>query len=88
MLVGSAVVVDALAVAFDLRELDMRASPYDLADLGFAPIAIETARGRADYVARQRSLADRAAVVRRDLLARCEELASAATTGDRLPTAE
>jgi hypothetical protein len=87
-LVGSDVVVDALALAFDLRELDMRASPYDLADLGFAPVAIETPRGRAQYVAHQRELAGRAAVIRRDLLDRCRSLASYTTVGGPLPTSE
>jgi hypothetical protein len=88
VLVGSDVVADALELAFDLRELDMRASPYDLADLGFTPIAVETPRGRADYIAHQRRLADRAAVVRRDLLDRCRSLASATTVDEPLPTPE
>ncbi|MEH3155959.1 MAG: 3-methyladenine DNA glycosylase [Gordonia paraffinivorans] len=88
VLVGSDVVVDALTLAFDLRELDMRASPYDLRDLGFAPVAVETPRGRAEYVAHQRELADRAAVIRRDLLDRCRSLASATTVGEPLPTPE
>ena len=87
-LVGSDVVVDALALAFDLRELDMRASPYDLRDLGFAPVAVETPRGRAEYVSHQRELADRAAVIRRDLLDRCRSLVSATTVGEPLPTPE
>ncbi|WP_299572032.1 3-methyladenine DNA glycosylase [uncultured Williamsia sp.] len=87
-LVGSDVVVDALALAFDLRELDMRASPYDLRDLGFAPVAVETPRGRAQYVAHQRELADRAASIRSDLLARCRSLASATTVDEPLTTAE
>ena len=87
-LVGSDVVVDALALAFDLRELDMRASPYDLRDLGFAPVAVETPRGRAQYVAHQRELADRAAAIRHDLLARCRSLASATTVEEPLTTAE
>ena len=34
--------VDCLELAADARELDMRASPYDLRDYGFEPIAIET----------------------------------------------
>ena len=39
---------DCFALAADVRELDMRASPYDLADLGYAPVPIETPAGRAD----------------------------------------
>ncbi len=52
----------------EIRELDMRASPYDLADLGYPPVRIETPDGRAEYAAAQRSFADRAAGLRRRLL--------------------
>ena len=52
----------------------MRASPYDLADLGYPPVRIETAEGRAEYVAGQRGFAARGAVLRARLLAVCEEL--------------
>ncbi len=30
---------DCFELAVDVRELDMRASPYDLADLGYSPVA-------------------------------------------------
>lgn len=76
-LIDSGTVVDALELAFDLRELDMRASPYDLAGLGFAPIEIESARGRAEYVRLQAASARRAAVLRRRLIDRCAALISA-----------
>lgn len=56
------------------REIDMRASPYDLSDLGYEAIPIETASGRAEYVAQQQALADAAAVLRDRLLAACEQL--------------
>ena len=46
------------------RELDMRASPYDLTGYGFAPIAVETPTGRAEYVRGQQDVADRAAPLR------------------------
>ena len=49
-LVDSELLLDCLELAADARELDMRASPYDLAGYGFEPIAIETPAGRADYV--------------------------------------
>jgi hypothetical protein len=67
-------VADCFALAVDVRELDMRASPYDLADLGYPPVRIETAEGRAEYVAGQRGFAARGAVLRARLLAVCEEL--------------
>ncbi len=72
-LVPGALLLDAFELARDIRELDMRASPYDLADWGYAPVPIETPEGKAAYVTAQRSFADRAAVVRaalRDIIAR------------------
>ena len=73
-LVPSELVADAFALAWDVRDLDMRASPYDLTDLGHEPVRIETADGKAEYVAAQRAFAERAAEVRRRLLAECDRL--------------
>ena len=56
--------MDCLELAAAARELDMRASPYDLRDYGFEPIAIETPAGRAEYVRAQQSVAERAAPLR------------------------
>ena len=39
----------------------MRASPYDLRDHGYEPVAIETPEGKATYVAAQREFAERGA---------------------------
>ena len=39
-LVPSELVADCFALAREIRTLDMRASPYDLADLGVAPVAV------------------------------------------------
>ncbi|KXO95917.1 3-methyladenine DNA glycosylase [Tsukamurella pseudospumae] len=65
----SDLVADAFDLARDARELDMRASPYDLAEHGFSPIAIETPEGRREYVRQQVALAERAAPIRERLLA-------------------
>ena len=46
----------------------MMASPYDLSDLGYEPIPIETADGKAEYVRRQRAFAERGNELRRRLL--------------------
>jgi hypothetical protein len=67
-LVAAELVVDAFELAREIRALDMRASPYDLAALGFEPVPIETPAGRAEYAARQRDFAQRAAVLRDRLL--------------------
>jgi hypothetical protein len=66
-LVGSDLVADAFGLARDARRLDMQAAPYDLRDLGYDPIRVETVDGRAEYVRRQRELVDRAAPLRRRL---------------------
>ncbi|SDE06690.1 hypothetical protein SAMN04488581_3398 [Mycolicibacterium neoaurum] len=73
-LVESELVLDCLDLAADARVLDMCASPYDLTDYGFAPVAIETAAGRAEYARAQQDIADRAAPLRAELLARCDAL--------------
>lgn len=70
----SDLIADCFALARDIREVDMRASPYDLRALGFAPIAIETAAGRTDYESHQRAFATRADPLRARLLALCERL--------------
>ncbi len=59
---------DAFELAVAAREIDMRASPYDLRAYGFAPIRLETAEGRGEYVGFQRSLAERAHPIRARLL--------------------
>lgn len=58
--------------AFDLgrriRQLDMAASPYDLFSVGLAPVPIETAADRAEYVAQQRALAEQDQALRARVL--------------------
>lgn len=70
-------IADCFALARDVREIDMRASPYDLQKLGFPPIAIETPAGRADYEHHQRAFAARGEPLRARLLALCERLLAA-----------
>jgi hypothetical protein len=68
--------------------MDMRAAPYDLADLGFDPVRIETAEGKQEYVAAQRAFAERAAPLRQRLVEECARLtARAADAGDAPPPA-
>jgi hypothetical protein len=66
--------LDCFALAADVRELDMRASPYDLRAAGHDPVAIETPEGKAEYVAAQREFARRGAALRSRLLAVHERL--------------
>ena len=79
-LVPGELLLDAFVLARDIRELDMRASPYDLADLGYAPVAIETPEGKAAYVEAQRAFAARGAALRRRLLAVVDALPAPAVT--------
>ena len=69
--VPSELVADCFHLARRTRELDMRASPYDLSALGLAPVRIETAEGRAEYVAAQRAIATDGQALRSRLLAAC-----------------
>jgi hypothetical protein len=68
-LIGSDLVADCFELARDARRLDMEAAPYDLLPLGYRPITVETADGRADYVRRQREIVDRAQPLRERLCA-------------------
>ena len=72
--VPSGLLMDAFDLARDVRELDMRAAPYDLAELGVRPIRIETPGGKAEYVAEQRRVAERGAALRTRLIEACDEL--------------
>jgi hypothetical protein len=67
-------VADCFELAAEIRELDMRASPYDLTPHGYAPVAIETPEGKAEYAAAQRGFAARGAVLRGRLLDVCRAL--------------
>ncbi|MBV1779325.1 3-methyladenine DNA glycosylase [Paeniglutamicibacter sp. ABSL32-1] len=67
--VPSDLVMDCFDLAWDIRTMDMQASPYDLSDWGHRPIAIETPSGKAEYVRLQKDFADRAQVLRERLLA-------------------
>lgn len=71
-IVPSELVADAFELAREIREFDMRASPYDLSALGYRPVRIETPEGKREYVEAQRSFADRARGIRERLLADIE----------------
>jgi hypothetical protein len=73
-LVESELVADAFALARDIRAVDMRASPYDLAGFGYEPIEVETAEGRNQYARAQREFAERAAPLRDRLIAALDRL--------------
>ena len=72
--VPAELVADCFALALRVRELDMRASPYDLRPLGYEPVPIETPQGRAEYTREQAGFARDAAPLRARLLAVCTEV--------------
>lgn len=56
--IGSELLLETFRLATRLRDLDMRASPYDLSDWGVIPVKIETTEGRKQYETEQRRLAE------------------------------
>lgn len=71
---GSDLIGECFELALMGRDLDMRASPYDLSGMGYEPVRIETPEGRAEYEREQRELAVKAAELRRRLLDLCSAL--------------
>lgn len=67
-LLPSEIVMDCFELSWRIRIMDMRASPYDLADWGYPPIRIETAEGKAEYVRLQRVFAEESQALRGRLL--------------------
>ncbi|GAC69685.1 hypothetical protein [Gordonia soli] len=65
---------DAFELALRARELDMRASPYDVTGLGYSPVPIETPAGRAAYAREQTTIAHAGALLRDRIVSRCAEL--------------
>lgn len=75
--VAGRILVDCLKLAADARELDMRASPYDLRGYGYSPIRIEMPAGRVEHLREQQHIARRAAPLRDALARRCDALIEA-----------
>lgn len=67
--IGSNLLLDCFELAAELRDLDMRASPYDLTEWGREPVPIETPEGRRVYEYEQRRLAAKAGPLRARLIA-------------------
>ncbi|MGB0991599.1 MAG: 3-methyladenine DNA glycosylase [Akkermansiaceae bacterium] len=77
--VGTDVLWQCFLLALKARELDMRASPYDLTTFGYSPIKIETSEGRGEYEQQQRMIATEAKQLRARLI---DALAVVITTSD------
>ncbi|MBD7995070.1 3-methyladenine DNA glycosylase [Arthrobacter sp. Sa2CUA1] len=67
-------VMDCFELAWRIREMDMRASPYDLQDWGYEPIPVETPAGRAQYASAQRGFSEESQQLRARILNLLEPL--------------
>ena len=76
-LISSDLLLRCFMLAIEAREIDMRASPYDFTELGFMPIPVETETGRQEYVEHQVQLAERARLLRAELLADVDRILAA-----------
>lgn len=72
--IGSDFIAKAFVLAMEGRELDMRASPYDLREQGYAPICIETEDGRKEYQRCQQEYTEKTHGLRRELAEFCRRL--------------
>lgn len=68
-LVPSSLIADCFELARSARELDMRASPYDVSTFGLEPIRVETPEGRRGYANAQKELVMQSAPLRSKLTA-------------------
>lgn len=78
-LIPSELVAAAFELAWDIRTLDVRAAPYDFTGLipdpagePWTPVAIETAEGKAQYVAEQKAFAERGTSIRQRMIEQCD----------------
>lgn len=86
-IVPGEVLLDAFVLARDIREVDMRASPYDVSAYTgsdgerLVAIPIETPAGKRDYAGLQRGFAERGDALRRRVLAAIAEARAALAAG-------
>ncbi len=72
--IGSELMMECFLLSVEARELDMRASPYDVASYGFEPICVETAEGRAEYKKLQEALSMKGRALADKVLEQCRHL--------------
>jgi hypothetical protein len=66
--ISSEMLSEAFLLAYETRQFDMKASPYDLSIYNLEPIKIETEVGREKYQSIQMEIAQKASEVRKKLL--------------------
>lgn len=72
--VSSDLLLDCFDLAWRIRQLDMRASPYDLRPWGYEPVRIEEPAGRAEYVRSQRAFSEEAQRLRERMLSALDRI--------------
>lgn len=72
--ISSDLLWECFLLAKDIREVDMRASPYDLTEYKLSPIKIETKEGREEYESFQRGFTAKAAPIRQQLIEKLEQV--------------
>ncbi len=72
--IGSDLLKQTFLFALEAREIDMRASPYNLSAFGYEAIPVETAEGRAQYVQLQKQLTQKGLALRETLLATIDKI--------------
>ena len=78
--VSSDLLLECFDLAWRIRQLDMRASPYDLQQWGYEPVRIEEPAGRAEYVRHQRAFSEEAQRLRSSLLTVLDTVEELSTT--------
>jgi len=73
-LVSSELVWQCFLLAKEVRELDMRASPYDLSEYQLLPVKIETKQGREEYEQLQRKLSKQAEPLRHEIISQLKSI--------------
>ncbi len=71
--ISSDILRKALFFAIEAREIDMRASPYDLSSFGYKAIPIEIPDGRREYERVQLGLYKKGLILRQDLIKALEK---------------
>lgn len=66
--IPSDLVLDAFALALEIRSLDMASSPYDLREYGLEPVRIETRKGQEEFSRQQQGFSERARQLRHVLI--------------------
>ncbi|NND71393.1 MAG: 3-methyladenine DNA glycosylase [Rhodothermales bacterium] len=83
--ISSEIIRETFLLALEIRTVDMRASPYDLSELGIEPIRIENEDGQHEYRQYQAAFAAKAAPLRKALGKVLNQLLASSESVQTLP---